>query len=239
MDVIKNLPLLSLLSEAERSALAPAIQRRSFVERSLIVRAGESVDGLYLIVSGRVHTYVENGEAREFLVSMLDADDFFGETALFDARPCPVSAESQEACEVLYIPRKRLVECLQQNSAAALFMLRTALARLDELHRKIEGLALMGVHGRVARVLLEAGHEADGEWRIDLGTEQIASRVGASREMVSRVLKGMTAEGLLRRERRRLVVLDRRAIEDGVQVPAPRCPTREHPVTAEPHAQSR
>ena len=241
--MLKDLPLFSLLSEEELAALAPAVQRRSFVGGSLISRAGESADGLYVILSGRVHTYVDNGEARQFLVSILGPYDFFGEMALIDARPCPVSVASQEACEVLYIPRKRLLECLQQNAGAAVFMLHTVLARMDELHRKIEGLALMGVRERVARVLLEAGQDADGEWRVALGTEQIAAMVGASREMVSRVLKGMTESGAVRRERRKLIVLDRSAIEDRIQL------TRLHvagssdwtprPTSAEQRAESR
>ena len=243
MDVIRDVPLLALLSEAERSALAPTIQRRSFVGRSVILRAGESAEGLYVIVSGRVHTYLENGDAREFLVSVLEPHDFFGETALFDGRPCPVSVESEEACDVLYVPRKRLLECLQQNAGAAVFMLRAALARIEDLHRKIEGLALMGVNGRVARVLLETGQETDGEWRVELGTEQIASMVGASREMVSRVLKGMAGGGALRRERRRVIVLDRSAIQDCVQINTRRFPARDHwaahSVTSEQRADPR
>jgi CRP/FNR family cyclic AMP-dependent transcriptional regulator len=122
-------------------------------------------------------------------------------------------------------------------------MLHMVLARMDELHRKIEGLALMGVRERVARVLLEAGQDADGEWRVALGTEQIAAMVGASREMVSRVLKGMTESGAVRRERRKLIVLDRSAIEDRIQL------TRLHvagssdwtprPTSAEQRAESR
>jgi CRP/FNR family cyclic AMP-dependent transcriptional regulator len=96
-----------------------------------------------------------------------------------------------------------------------MLVLRSTLERLTDAHRKIEGLAMMTVYGRVARVLLENGHETNCEWRVELGTEQIAAMVGASREMVSRVLKEMSETGTIRRDKRKLIVLDRSAVAAG------------------------
>ena len=211
--MLKSLPLFSLLTDDQFATLMGSVQRRAYLPHSLILRAGESTDGLYVVLSGRVTVLIDDGEAREFVVSVLGPNDFFGEIGLLDEGPSSVSVESQEACELMYIPRRRLVECLQNNAALAMLMLRTTLARLQEAHRKIEGLALMTVYGRVARVLLETGHEANGEWLVDFGTEQIAAMVGASREMVSRVLKDMTENGAVRRHKRKLVVLDRASVE--------------------------
>ena len=224
--MLRSLPLLSTLSDHEFARLLPAIQRRTYLARSLILRSGEQAEGLYLILSGRVRVMIDSGESREFIVDVLGPNAFFGEMGLLDEEPCPVSVESQEPCEVLCIPRKRLIECLQHNAAAAMLMFRGALGRLREAHRKIEGLALMTVHGRVARLLVESGHEAEGEWHVDLGTEQIAAMVGASREMVSRVLKEMTEAGSLRRDKRKLVVLDRAAVADGTRLSPGRLKTR-------------
>jgi CRP/FNR family cyclic AMP-dependent transcriptional regulator len=224
--MLKSLPLFSTLSDGEFAKLLPVIQRRTYLARSLILRSGEHAEGLYFILSGRVRVLIDSGESREFIVDVLGPNAFFGEIGLLDEGPCPVSVESQEPCEVLFIPRKRLLECLQHNAAAAMLMFRSALARLREAHRKIEGLALMTVHGRVARLLVESGHEADGEWHVDLGTEQIAAMVGASREMVSRVLKEMTENGTLRRDKRKLVVLDRAAVADCTRLSPGRPTTR-------------
>jgi CRP/FNR family cyclic AMP-dependent transcriptional regulator len=182
--------------------------------RALILRSGEQADGLYILLSGRARVLIDNGDSREFIVSVLGPNDFFGELGLIDDSPCAVTVESQERCEVLVIPRRRVLDCLQQSPDAAMTMLRITLAKLQEAHRKIEGLALMSVYGRVARVLLECGREANGEWRVDHGTEEIAAMVGASREMVSRVLKEMSETGFVRREKRKLIVLDRTAVAD-------------------------
>lgn len=165
-----------------------------------------------MILSGRVRVLIDSGESREFIVEMLGPHEFFGEMALLDGAGCSVTVESLEPCEILYIPRKRMLECLQQNASAAMLLLASTLARLRDAHRKLEGLVMMTVYGRVARVLLENGNESNGEWHVELGTEQIAAMVGASREMVSRVLKEMTATGSLRRDKRKLIVLDRPAV---------------------------
>ena len=73
-------------------------------------------------------------------------------------------------------------------------------------------LALVNVYGRVAQLLLETGHDADGEWPVGLRAEDIAALVGASREMVSRVIRSMIERGAVRRYKRKLIVKDRSAL---------------------------
>src|SRR6185312_5276078 len=97
--------------------------------------------------------------------------------------------------------------------SAAVFVLQKALERLSAAHEKMASLALTNVHARVARVLLDNGYDSPGGWRVYPGSEEIAAIVGASREMVSRVLKAMIASGAVRREKRKLVVVDRQALE--------------------------
>jgi CRP/FNR family cyclic AMP-dependent transcriptional regulator len=94
-----------------------------------------------------------------------------------------------------------------------MLMLRSVVGRLREADRKIASLALMDVHGRVARLLIELAREVNDVWVVDTGSEEMARMVGASREMVSRVLKEMRESGLIRREKRKIIVLDRASME--------------------------
>jgi len=103
-----------------------------------------------------------------------------------------------------------------------MLLLRTVTRRLADAHQKIGNLALVNVYGRVARVLLEEGHEANGEWHVEPGAEQIAAMVGASREMVSRVVKDMINRGIVRRYKRKLIVMDRQLLLEGHCRPAQR-----------------
>jgi CRP/FNR family cyclic AMP-dependent transcriptional regulator len=213
-SVLRTLPLFAMLADEEFAALLPSIKQHSYPPRKLILRAGEESDGLYFILSGRVKVLLEDGRGREMMVSSLGPNEFFGEMTMIDGGPRSATVEAHDACHVLYLPAKRLRECLQRNSGALTFVLRTVVERLRKADRKIQDLAFVDVYGRVASTLLDTSLEADGEWLVGPGCEQIASMVGASREMVSRVLRGMIDKGLICRKRRRLIVLDRAALAD-------------------------
>jgi CRP/FNR family cyclic AMP-dependent transcriptional regulator len=213
-EVVKGLPLFSSLAGPELAALLPSVQRRSYPARSIILRGGEPADGLYGILSGRVRVLIGDGEGHELIVSVLGPDEFFGELGLIDGGPRVASVQSQEPCEVLHVPRKTILECLQHNPAVAIAMLRTVIDRLQDAHRRIERLALMDVYARVAGLLIESAREANGEWLVEAGSEQIGAMVGASREMVSRVIKDMIEKGFVRRRKRKLIVLNRASLAD-------------------------
>lgn len=211
-SILRSLPPFSSLSEAQFEALLPSIQRRKYAARTRILRAGENSDGLYVILSGHVKVVLEDGEGRELIASTVGPNEFFGEAGLVDGGPRAASVQTQEACEVLFIPRKTVLELLQHNADAAVVVLRTVIDRLSDAQRKMASLALFDVYARVARVLLETGRESGGEWLVEPGSEQIAAMVGASREMVSRVVKDMIKRGVVRRHKRKLIVIDRAAL---------------------------
>jgi CRP/FNR family cyclic AMP-dependent transcriptional regulator len=103
---------------------------------------------------------------------------------------------------------------LAKNFDAAMLMLRDVIARMREADRKIASLALLDVKGRLAGVLMEVARDVNGHWVVDTGSEELARMVGASREMVSRVLKEMIEHGLIRRDKRKIVVLDRASMTE-------------------------
>jgi CRP/FNR family cyclic AMP-dependent transcriptional regulator len=120
-------------------------------------------------------------------------------------------------CEILYISKQAFMTCLKDNFDVAMLMLRSVVGRLREADRKIASLALMDVHGRVARLIMDVAKEVEGAWVVDTGSEEMARMVGASREMVSRVLKEMRDSGLIRRDKRKIIVLDRGSMDQRSQ----------------------
>jgi CRP/FNR family cyclic AMP-dependent transcriptional regulator len=211
-ELLKTLPLLSSLTEGELARLASSARRRSFPARACIIAAGQPPDGLYIIVSGRVRLRHQDQDGRGLIADAFGPNEFFGEMGLIDSSPYPATVEAAEACEVVYIERAVLLEYLNDSAPVAMSMLRVALTRLSRAHSQMANLALTDVYGRVAQVLVESGREVDGEWHVDVGSEQIAAMVGASREMVSRVIKCMIEKRLLRRYKRKLIVLERETL---------------------------
>jgi CRP/FNR family cyclic AMP-dependent transcriptional regulator len=212
LHVLKTVPLFSLFSDKELAALLPALQHRSYSRNACILRAGDLTDALYIILSGRARVLIDDGEGREVILNLLGPNEFFGEMSLIDERPRSASVEALDPCEILYISKSAFMSCLKGNFDAAMLMLRSVVARLREADRKIASLALMDVYGRVARLLMENAREIDGRWIVEPGSEQISRMVGASREMVSRVLKDLREKGLIVRDKRKIVVLDRESM---------------------------
>jgi CRP/FNR family cyclic AMP-dependent transcriptional regulator len=210
--LIRKLPPFSWFTETQLTWAMPATERRTYPAHTTIVKAGDKAEGLFILLSGQVRLVHEDGEGHELVAEIVRANDFFGELGLFDGADCPVTIEADTACEVLYLPRKVVLECLEDNARAAMCMLRSAVSRLCATHHKLGKVALTSVSQRVAMVLLENGAEAEGEWHVEVGAEQIAAMVGASREMVSRVIKGLIGKGIVRRLRRKLIVTDRDAL---------------------------
>ena len=211
-QLLKRLPPFSWFSETQLAWALPTIEHRRYPARTVIQRYGEAGDGLYIVLSGRVCVLHQDSQGHELIAATIGANDFFGELGLLENEVCAASIRCDTACELLHIPRKVVLECLEDNGRAAMCMLKKVIARLCETHRKLATVALTKVYDRVAAVLLEHSREADGERRVEIGSEQISARVAASREMVSRVIKDMIGRGMVRRDKRKLVIVDAAAL---------------------------
>jgi CRP/FNR family cyclic AMP-dependent transcriptional regulator len=165
-----------------------------------------------VLLSGRAKVVHDDGQGRTLIAAYIGPNEFFGEMGLFDSKGYPASVQAVEQCELAFVPRKTFMECVCDNASVAVYVLQKVLDRLAGAHEKMASLALSDVHTRVARVLLENGRQTEGGWRVRPGAEEIAALVGASREMVSRVVKSMISSGAVRREKRKLIVIDRQAL---------------------------
>jgi CRP-like cAMP-binding protein len=220
-EILRSLPLLRSLTEAEFTRLLPSIKRRHFEPRATILRTGQAPDGIYIIVTGSVHLTHEDQEGHSFVAENFGPGDLFGEMGFIDASACPANVIAAEVCEVAVLPRHAILERLESNATAAMSLVRVSLDRLCRAHRQLGSLALTTVYTRVAQLLLTRVHDDGGVWRVDVGSQQIAALVGASREMVSRVLHCLIEKRLVRRCKRRLIVIDPDALR-AAATPTPR-----------------
>ena len=209
---LKNLPPFCWFDEPQLSRVFSAMQRRSYPARAVIQHAGSAADGIYILLSGRAQIVHADGQGREYVTQIIRAHDFFGELGFFEAGSSIGSIRTTEASEALYIPRPVVMQCLRTNAKAAMCMLEKVAKRFGACHRKLAELALTDVYERVAAVLLENTSEAAPEPVLPFGAEELARQVGASREMTSRVVRAMIDRGLVSRDKRKLIVVDRQAL---------------------------
>ena len=213
-NILKNVPLFSSFTDQQLAMLLPAVQHRRFPRNSFIIRAGEETDALYIILAGRAKVLIPDDDGNEVILSTIGPNEFFGEMGLLDDQPRSASVETTEPCEMLRISRGAFLNCLKDNFDAALVIIRNLVKRLREADRKIESLALIDVYGRVARLLMEMAKQENGQWIIEKAPpkQEIARMIGASREMVSRVVKDLHEKGVIRADKRKIYVLDRHSM---------------------------
>lgn len=202
--------MFSALSDEQVSVLQPCLQQRSYPRGSFIVRAGDETDALYIILSGRVKVLIPDEQGREVILATLGPNEYFGEMGLLDDKSRSASVETLEACQMLRFSKSGFIACLKDNFDLAMIIIHNLVQRLRAADRKIESLALMDVYGRVARVLLDQAEEVNGMWIVRSAPpkQEIARMIGASREMVSRVVKDLQMRGYIRAEKRKIFLLD-------------------------------
>lgn len=196
---LRTLPMFADTPERVLQALA-CISILQPVERNFeVVRGGERTDFVYLIVSGRLNVSMTDKGGREAILSVLGPGELFGEMSVLDGGACSATVKAAAPTVLVVIARAVFMQCLQENFDVAHYVMRKLVQRLRVANRKIESLALLDVSGRVARQLLEMAEPVSGKQVVTCKTSRrdLAKMIGASREIVSRVVKDLELRGLI------------------------------------------
>jgi len=214
--LLRNVPLLSVLDESELALLTSVVTRKSYARGGLILSAGAPTDSLFILLAGRIKVFMSDVDGREVILSILGPGEFFGEMGLIDNSPRSANVVTLDACELICISKRDFKRCLAENFEMAMAVMRGLVKRLRDADNQIGSLALMDVYGRVARLLLEMAEPVDGEKVVTkkLAKQDIARRIGASREMVSRVMKHLLSSGYIEVRGDALVIRDNIVLPD-------------------------
>jgi CRP/FNR family cyclic AMP-dependent transcriptional regulator len=160
------------------------------------------------LLSGRAKVTNTDEEGREIILAWLGPSEFFGEMGLLDGSPRSANVVAAEACELMFLSKDAFQRCLQDNFQVAQKLMKILVQRLREADRKIESLALLDVYGRVARLLLDMSEEVDGLRVVKkkISKQDMAKMIGASREMVSKVMRDLELRGYIRYDGDLLVI---------------------------------
>ena len=197
--LLQTIPLFAGFSDAQLEQIARIAVLRQVPRHKTIVFVGAETDCLFVIVTGSAKVLNRDADGREVILSILEAGECFGEMGLIDGSPRSADVVTNEPCDLLIIAKTDFMRVLSENVDLCLNIMKSLVLRLREANHKIESLALMDVYGRVARLLLEMSEEVDGlkVVRKKVSKQDIAKMIGASREMVSRVMKDLGLRGLI------------------------------------------
>lgn len=212
-ELLKRVPLFEELNGAELGALSQVAVSRIFPKDRIVILAEDEGDTLFVIGRGQVKVSIVSEDGREVILSMLGEGDFFGEMSLLDGHPRSANVTTMKETELLMVRRADFLRFIQSTPQIAIKLLAVLAGRLRKTDRKIEGLALSDVTGRITQTLLQLAEEqgmptAEGVLIRGRPTHQdLANMSGTTRETVSRVLKRLESQGYIAHRGRDLLVV--------------------------------
>jgi CRP/FNR family transcriptional regulator, cyclic AMP receptor protein len=214
LDLIRRVPLFSMLTNEQAQGIADSVVKRRMRRGELVIEAGRKSNALFILLTGRARVIAADARGREVILAVLQAGDYVGEMSLIDNEPHSATVRTEIQSDMLVLGRAEFARCLPENSSLSYAIMRGLVQRLRNADRQIESLALLDVYGRVARTLLDMAVPVGEEKviRSKVSRQDLAKVVGASREMVSRVMKDLEERGMVHtREDGSVVITERLA----------------------------
>jgi CRP/FNR family cyclic AMP-dependent transcriptional regulator len=206
--MLQQVEIFRGLAAEELSALVASSTSRSFPKNTVVIHENDPADSLFVIESGKVKVYCSDKNGKEFIMNTQCA----GELALLDDSTRSASVRTVEKSSFCIIYKEDFNRVLDQHPNIGRQLVRNLAQRVRKLTADVKSLALQDVYGRVANVLMDLSEErGDGSLYIPekLTQQDIADRVGASREMVARILKDLTIGEYIRFEGRHIIINSR------------------------------
>ena len=210
--------MLSSLSSSELQLLAARTVRKLFSEGELLFSEGEPCNGLHIIALGKVRIFKTSISGREQVLAMNGPGESVAELPVFDGGPYPASAVAIEDTEIAFISRRDFNAFCLEHPEVALKVLSVVGARLRRLVGIIEELSFTTIRQRLISALLKLAQsegkktERGIEFQLPATHQELASQLGTVRELISRNLMRLQAEGLLEVAAREIVVKDMKGL---------------------------
>jgi CRP/FNR family transcriptional regulator len=213
-ELLAQIALLAGLSDAELHALATRAVERRFAADEVLFWEGEPCAGIFLIIAGSVKIFKTSPGGREMMLALESAPSTVAELPLFDGGPYPASVRAVGPVTALFINKSDFQQVCRQFPDVALKVLAVVGRRLRHLVGVVESMTFGSVTQRLARLLLDAARQAGGD-RFELAQthQELASRLGTVREVVSRNLARFRGAGFVSLQGHELQILDREGLE--------------------------
>jgi len=209
---LQNIRLFASLSEATLAKIEQASVRRTFNPGEILLLEGEPGQAAYFILEGSVRVYRTSLDAREQVLALMEKGQSFNTVPVLQPEGVNhASVRAVTAGSMLCIRGEDFRRLLQACPDFSFAILQDFAARLADLTDLVEDLSLHSVRGRLARFLLDQADQ--GQLAPRWTQDEIASQLGTVRDMVGRTLRAFMDEGLIRKDRQRILLVDRDGLE--------------------------
>ena len=213
-NALRRTPLFASLSPAELEALSSHALERHFDPGATLFHEGDPCHGFVVLGRGSVRIFKTSPSGREIMLAIESAPSSVAEVPLFDGGPYPATVIAVDAVAAILIGKPDFRQVCHQHPEVALKVLSVVGQRLRQLVGVVEAVSFGSVRQRLARTLLEFGQTAvEGSFRLPATHQELASRLGTVREVVSRNLSRFQSEGLIHIEKRQVKLIDAVGLE--------------------------
>jgi len=221
--ILSKVPIFSSLAEDELAFVSQRAVPRRFSPGQLVFGESEPCTGLYVVATGHVRIFKSSAGGREQVLSIEGPGSSVAELPVFDGGNYPASVVAVDDATLLFVSKQDFQSLCLAHPQVALKVLRVVGARLRRLVGIIEELSFTTVRHRLAAFLLrlaqkEGEKTPDGiEVTLPVSNQELASQIGTVRELVSRNLSRLQAEGLIKMDGRSVILADVKALEADLQ----------------------
>lgn len=212
----EKLPAFEGLGDAELRALLDLATLRSLPRNTILVAEGDETDAIHLILAGRVKIFLSDTAGKEVVINIQGPGEYYGEMSL-EPGGRSASVMTLEPCRIAAVKMADFRAFLLRHPEFQHVLVRKLIRRVRALTRHVHDLALLDVYGRVARTLLDMAEETPEGVKIirhKVSRQDMAKVVGASREMVSRVMKDLEERGVIETQENGSVIIKERPKND-------------------------
>lgn len=214
--IILESPIFSSLSRPDLDTLTDSMQARHYSEGEWVVQHGDVWPHLFLIAAGEVTAVKESFEGRSLVLATFKAGDLFWGLAFFlEDAPMPASLQASRDTDILIWKREDVLPLFLRNGSLSWELSRLMIRRVQLASDIVEQLAFHPIAGRLARLLIESvGEDPQKSVPRTLTLDEMAARIGTTREVVSRFLHRFSDQGLIEITRTEFSVTDPKALQD-------------------------
>jgi CRP/FNR family transcriptional regulator, cyclic AMP receptor protein len=205
------LPLFADFSPETQAALLEHSRQRTYTKGAVVINEGDAAQALFIVCSGALKACLNDDQGKELVLSILGPGHYFGELALLDGEPRSANIVALETSQLLVLTKEAFHEVLQAHPDGLWQLVHSLVKQVRQLTETTRTLALVDVFGRLVRLLTSLGRPQAAGSSVQIISprptqQEIASQIGASREMVSRILKDLVQGEYLSLERDHIVI---------------------------------
>lgn len=207
MEDIKSIDYFKSLNEGILNDVMPLFREENYEAGENIFIEGDKSKGIYFVMRGAVKVYKSSKDGREQILKLIYAGDSFNDVTVFTSDINPASADAVTNVKLYLLSRENIIGLIYKHPEISLNIIKSMTEKLRYLTGRIEDLSLKHTQERIAKILLLFEGKK-------LSQKIIADIAGTAREVVSRALKDFSSHGIIKIDKRDIIILDKKKLKD-------------------------